>query len=241
MEKSIGFVILRHVNSQKTNLYWQESYQCIRNFYPENKIIIIDDNSNNEFITERELWNTEIIQSEYPGRGELLPYYYYLKHHWFEIAVFIHDSVFINKKIDFFTEKYKLLWHFEHMCAQEEDETHLLSQLNNNSELLQLHKLKDVWRGCFGAMCIINYQYLKTIDERHCIENLLPLVTTRYNRMSFERVIGCILELKHKPSYYSLLGNIHSYCKWLYSYEEYIQDKENEYLKLPLIKIWSGR
>ena len=41
----IGFIILRHVNSSKTNEYWKECYRCIRYFYPSNKILIIDDNS----------------------------------------------------------------------------------------------------------------------------------------------------------------------------------------------------
>ena len=39
IENNFGFILLRHVNSEKTNLYWQESYRCIRKFY-SNKIII---------------------------------------------------------------------------------------------------------------------------------------------------------------------------------------------------------
>lgn len=36
----LGFIILRHVNNERTNKYWIHSMQ---NFYPENKILIIDD------------------------------------------------------------------------------------------------------------------------------------------------------------------------------------------------------
>ena len=43
---SIGFIILRHVNNEVTNQYWLHCYECIRKYYPENKIMIIDDNSN---------------------------------------------------------------------------------------------------------------------------------------------------------------------------------------------------
>ena len=43
---SLGFIILRHVNSELTNKYWVNCYNCIRRHYPENKILIIDDNSN---------------------------------------------------------------------------------------------------------------------------------------------------------------------------------------------------
>ena len=58
----------RHVNSVKTNKYWNNSIRCIRRFYPQKKIIIIDDNSNPEFLkAEYEYINLEIIQSEFCG------------------------------------------------------------------------------------------------------------------------------------------------------------------------------
>jgi hypothetical protein len=101
MNNNIGFIILRHVNNNLSNQYWIYNYNCIRKYYPNNEIIIIDDNSNYQFIKEINLYKTTIIKSEYPGRGELLPYIYYLKYKLFDTAVIIHDSVFINKYIDF--------------------------------------------------------------------------------------------------------------------------------------------
>jgi hypothetical protein len=41
--------------------------------------MIIDDDSNYEYITEKQLYNTIVINSDYKRRGELLPYIYYLK------------------------------------------------------------------------------------------------------------------------------------------------------------------
>ena len=41
--------MLRHVNNKLSNQYWIHCIQCIRKFYPENKILIIDDNSNYDF------------------------------------------------------------------------------------------------------------------------------------------------------------------------------------------------
>jgi len=75
---SIGFIILRHVISETTNRYWMLCYDCIRRYYPLHRIMIIDDNSNYEFVTNKTVTNTVLIQSEYKGRGELLPYYYFL-------------------------------------------------------------------------------------------------------------------------------------------------------------------
>ena len=71
---TVGFIILRHVNNAVTNEYWIYSYNCIRKLYPENEIMIIDDNSKYQFVTPINLYKTSIIQSEYPKRGELLPY-----------------------------------------------------------------------------------------------------------------------------------------------------------------------
>ena len=74
---NFGFIIIRNVISEKTNLYWQECYNCIRKYY-NNLIIIIDDNSNEEFIKNNIiLENCNIIKSEYNGVGEILGYYYY--------------------------------------------------------------------------------------------------------------------------------------------------------------------
>jgi hypothetical protein len=104
----IGFIMLRHVNNELTNNYWNHCYECIRKYYPENLILIIDDNSNYDYIREKHnLYKTTIINSEYPRRGELLPYYYYLHNKLFDTAVIIHDSVFINQYIDMSVSLYR--------------------------------------------------------------------------------------------------------------------------------------
>ena len=45
-----GFIITRHVNSEKTNKYWNHSVKSLQFFYPDKQIIIIDDNSNEEYV-----------------------------------------------------------------------------------------------------------------------------------------------------------------------------------------------
>ena len=61
----IGFIILRHVNDELTNKYWNHCYNCIRKYYPENNILIIDDNSKYEYISEKQLYKTTIINIKY--------------------------------------------------------------------------------------------------------------------------------------------------------------------------------
>ena len=236
--KELGFIILRHVNNELTNKYWIHCIHCIRKYYPENNILVIDDNSNYNFITEEKLYKTVIINSEYPQRGELLPYYYYLNNKLFDVAVIIHDSVFINKYIDIEVDKYKILWEFYHYWDQIEDETKMIN-IFNDLELTKFYEDKSLWRGCFGSMSIITYDYLTYINNKYPIDKLLDCVLNRDNRCSFERVIGCLLQsclLQKEGQKESLFGNIHHYCPWGISFNE----KEN-YNYLPFIKCWTGR
>jgi len=230
---SYGFILLRHVNSLETNNLWIHCYECIRKYYPENYIVIIDDNSNSEFIKYRSLYNTIIINSEYHGRGELLPYYYYLKNNFFDKAVIIHDSVFINKYIDINIENYKMIWEFEHDWDQIEDETRIIKLFNDN-ELLNFYQNKSLWKGCFGGMVIITHDFINRINSKYDISKLLDVILTRFNRCSFERVIGCLLQKEHITD--ALLGNIHNYMPWGIIFN----DKDN-YKSLPIIKVWCGR
>ena len=138
---SYGFIITRHVNSEKTNKYWNKCVRCIRSFYPFKKIIIIDDNSNYNFIkADLEYKNVEIIQSEFLGRGELLPYYYFFKNYFFENAVIIHDSIFFHKRINF----EKLLgtrvlpfWHFTSDKENVNNTLFIIDKLTNKIEIQQ--------------------------------------------------------------------------------------------------------
>lgn len=235
-----GFIILRHVNSKITNEYWQESYKNIRKFY-KNKIIIIDDNSDKKFLTNNFLLeNTDIINSEYPKRGELLPYIYFLKYKWFKNAVIIHDSVFIKNKINFdrYNNKFLAIWEFEHNWDQTNLEINKIKLLNNSDELIKFYNNKNNWKGCFGGMSIININYLIECNKKYNINNLIKIIKCRNDRMCLERIIACIFQYKINNKVFSLFGNIHKYCKWGYSFKDY---KKNPNNNIPFIKVWSGR
>ena len=115
MSSTLGFVIVRHVNSAKTNQYWQESYKAIRRFYPaeQHPILIVDDDSNQSLLTELPLENCTVVASQFPRRGELLGYYYFHQTHFADQAVIIHDSVFFQSHHDFsIYQDVKALWSF---------------------------------------------------------------------------------------------------------------------------------
>lgn len=235
MEASLGFIILRHVNNETTNQYWIYCYECIRKFYPENHILIVDDNSDYRYINiyHHQLYKTTVINSEYEKRGELLTYYYYLHNKLFDTAVIIHDSVFIQRFIDFSVDKYKMIWDFEHGCDQIEDEIKMLKTFHD-TDLLDFHKNKTLWTGCFGGMSIITHDFLVEVDTKYPFSNLLDLVLTRYNRCSFERVVACMLQKIYKTP--PLLGNIHKYIPWGGKFHEI-----GKFRHLPMIKAWTGR
>jgi len=229
----IGFIILRHVNSELTNIYWIDCYDSIRKYYPENKILIIDDNSNYEFITNKNLYKTTIIKSDFPGRGELLPYYYYVHNKLFDIAVILHDSVFINQYIDFCVDTCKLLWNFEHTWDEIENETKMINVFHD-PELKQFYENKQLWKGCFGGMCAITHDYLTSIHKKYDLSKLLMHVLNRSNRCSFERVIACLLQKDGVKK--TICGDIHKYCTWGVKFHQRESCKH-----LPLTKVWSGR
>ena len=239
----------------KTNEYWQECYKCIRKYY-NNLIIIIDDNSNPEFInTELNLENSHIIKSEYNGVGEILGYYYYYKYNFFKKAVIIHDSVFINKKINFdLVENIKFIWHFSHEWDTESDEIKLLNNILNynlenennnnlNDKLLKFYYEKS-WMGCFGIQSVISYTFLQIIFEKYELYNLIHIIKNRNDRMNLERIFGLICTIENRnlilnPSFY---GKIHHYIHWGYTFDMYLNDRQKNNLdKYDIIKVWSGR
>ena len=231
---SIGFIMLRHVRDDIASKYWIICYNSIRKFYPEFEILIIDDNSDYNFICNYQLYKTTVINSKFNNRGELLPYIYYIKHKLFDKAVIIHDSVFIQQYVDFSdVTKYKFIWDFEHNWDQIEDETKMI-KIFNDKDLLDFYENKNLWTGCFGGMCIIEYDFLLYINKKYNLNKLINLILSRYNRCSFERVIACILQKEYPKEV--LFGQIHKYCPWGLNFSEI-----SKYKHLPFIKIWSGR
>ena len=76
MNLDIGFIILRYVNSELTNKYWINCYNSIRKYYPENTILIIDDNSDYQYITDEIFYKTTI----FPLRNRFLMIACYLQY-----------------------------------------------------------------------------------------------------------------------------------------------------------------
>lgn len=256
-KSSYGFIITRHVECEKTNKYWNHCVRCIRNYYPYRKIVIIDDNSNTEFVKAYvDCSNIIIIKSEFPGRGELLPYYYFYHNHFFNNAVIIHDSVFFHKRINF--DRYLSfpilrLWHFNADTENINNTIRIANYLYNNhsiQESLLLNQMnilgfnKDTWYGCFGLQCFINHDFLKNIQNKYNIFNMLKGISSRLDRCSTERILGVIFSKEYNKPYKikSILGDIMKYEKWGYSYEDYEKDfYVKKRIPKHIVKVWTGR
>jgi hypothetical protein len=251
---SYGFIITRHVNSEKTNMYWNHSIKLLRTYYPYRKIIIIDDNSNQEFVrADFDYKNIEIIQSEFPGRGELLPYYYFIKNNYFDNAIIIHDSVFFHKRINFDILKNIQvipLWFFHSDTENLENTIRISNVLKNNHSLIQKLKNdkinmmpKQNWYGCFGVQTYINRNFLLQIENKYSITNLVSQIRCRSDRCCLERIMGCIFftENQNISIKKSLFGDIMKYQNWGYNFDTYMEDLKKCSNQRCIVKIWTGR
>ena len=235
--QSLGFIILRHVSCEENNRYWIKSYHHVRKFHPNAPVMIIDDNSNQNFLTNIELYKTIVVYSDYPKRAELLPYLYYKKYKIAEKVVIIHDSVFINSEIDVDVKTWKPVWDFEHTWDQSEDEEKMLSIFSNN-KILRFHEDKENWKGTMGVMTIINHNFLCNVFETFDFHKFIELVKGRFHRQTLERVISCIFHFHDQQE--PLLGNMQKYMRWGTTFDTLVTH-EDAFRHLHIIKIWSGR
>lgn len=235
---TLGFVIVRHVNSIITNCYWKHSYNYIRKFYPENPILIVDDNSNPDFLDTMEMTNIQVVESEFPKRGEILGYYYFLQTKFADIAVIIHDSVFINCWIDF--EKYEgtTLWSFKHDWDEDQATIGLINKLSNNKNILDKYINKNSWGGCFGAMSVVSWDFVKMVDQTYnYFQALFPVTTSRGVRCLHERIWACILSIHYPNNNKDIICDIHIQG-WGSTFNDHVLGKLQH---KKIIKVWTGR
>ena len=257
---TFGFIISRHVTSELTNKYWNHCIQQLNALYPLIKIIIIDDNSKQEFVKEEkeDYKNITIVQSEFPGRGELLPYYYFYKNKYFDNAVIIHDSTFFQKRCDFnkleaAQIKVFPIWHFDHdKYGHLANTLRLAASLKNKAKVIDMAQYKaienpgDKWSGCFGVQAYINYNFLSSLQNKYNIFNLLQVVHCRLDRCSLERIFAILFTIEYHQlnRMKSLLGPISNKSyRWGLTYEKYIQNKNMVpvSINVPIVKVWTGR
>lgn len=232
------FIMTRCVRSPEHNRLYIECYKCIRAFYTC-PIYIIDDKSDRDVLIEHDMSGVTIIQSEFPGAGELLPYYYMYHKKLGKKAVILHDSMFIQKPLDLDIIDYKFLWHFPPTA-----DTASIKDLFTTSaiKLNKFDVLYDIfydyqWNGCFGSCMIITLDFLNKMQETTQFLSIIPDIVSRIHRCMLERFISVVCYSIH-PKHESLLGSIfRQFYPWGITYEEYKSNK----LDNAIVKVWNSR
>lgn len=251
-----GFIVSRHVNSEQTNKYWNQCVKLIHTYYPLKQIIIIDDNSTQKYIkAEHDYKNVTVIQSDYPGRGELLPYVYYLKYKWFPNAVIIHDSLFIHRRIPFekFTFPVLPLWHHIYDKENINNLLRISSALRNSHSLMKkingndiniLGFNRDEFYLCFGGQAYIQLKFLEHLEAKYEMTKLVSVVRNRTDRCALERILGLLFcqEYPKLTKLKSLFGDILTKERnFSYRFDDYINDLQRRKVIHPFVKVWTGR
>lgn len=242
-----GFIILRHCRNETDHLLGKRCFESIREFHPNEKIIIIDDHSvikNVDYVDS----NTEIIHSELePGVGELTTWYYFYKRKLFDIVCVLHDSMALSEPIDFECGRNKFLWQFEgyHLLGNHGERffSSLLRGGKSNWELMLRDSSK--WKGCFGVCGIFEWDVIASL---HYVFELfdndyIQKIKTRTDRMAIERIFGwCCYCIGYNESIHN---DIHYYPMAFYETpNEIALQKMNINIinkVFPIIKIWRGR
>lgn len=199
LNSTIVFVVLRHVSKPEHDALWRRCIDSIQRFHPLVPIIIIDDNSS---LPIHEIENIRIIKSEFPGAGEILPYYYFLKEHWADKLVFLHDSMFLKEPLTdehIHDQDTKFHWYFtRHISEVEHEDRKLISLLNNSSHLLSVYCDTESWKGMFGCAGITSYDSIMKLENKYAVfSTLVKFVKNRSQRMGCERVLGLLFHIEN--------------------------------------------
>ena len=236
-DTNLGFIILRNVTSKESNKYWIECYNCIRDFYPNNEIVIIDVTSNKTFVIEKNLIKTTIVNSEYSGHYDIIPYLYYLENRYFKQAVIIKDTMFFTKHFDFKQEN-SFLWQFEHNWDDDKTEIELITKLDNFQPLLQTYLNKSLWKGCFQSMSFISHDCLKQINLKYNLLNLHKFIKDNHTNSCFGRIFAVMLTIENGENKKSICGDFHYTHTFNTNYDNFMLNKVNNiYWLSPIIHV----
>jgi hypothetical protein len=224
---NFGFIIIRYVIDNTTNTFWINCYNTIRKYY-DNKIIIIDDNSNTDYLTNINLVNTEIINSEFPRRGEFLPYYYYYHNKFFDRAVIFHDGITVKNRFDFSNIKnyigYSKLFSFENFQYKKRKLDEFFNYIDNKTDIENFHNDNiDKLTGCFGIMYVIDHSFLVGVQNKYNFMNLINFIDTRKKRETLERFSATLFKK------YAIDNNINTIDSIFGNYKYLLRNK-NLYL-----------
>jgi hypothetical protein len=214
-----GIVILQCARKHEHVALARICYKSVRAAYPDAPILLIDDASTmpDTFRGEGDPLVT-FIASEFPGAGELLPYYYLHKFRPFRQALILHDSMFLRATLPPIPQPILFLWTFPSFIWNDVASYRPIVQSlpRNAAQALACYDNMQKWMGCFGSASIIQLEALDTLESHFGFLSLVHVIKTRVDRMALERLMGVLcfsLNFFPEGSGISLSGDIgaHAY------------------------------
>lgn len=252
-----GFIMTRYVRSVVHNELWRENYRCLRQHFPTTPILIIDDYSDLTLVDQNfTMTNAAIIYSELPpGKGEILPYYYFYHKRPFNKAVMLNDGMLLQareplRSAILSTSDYRFLWHFDEFRDNElTEQLYLISTLKHEvqDQVQTLRLQKDKWMGCFSSASIMTWEFVAHMHHTYGFLDVAAAIQSRADRMGLERLVGLIAAdcdgtKSRSRDEVSVFGSILAHKKTgAYHWQDYIDDKRQGSITEPMIKIWNGR
>lgn len=223
---NFGFIIPTCINNKIHFNQLKRCVESIRKFHETIHIMLIDDSESeytNQIIQYFRLDNKIYIKnSSLKGSADQQIFKVMLETELFEKAIFIQDSMILNKKIEGIDKiNLQFIWHFTnhraHWDVINEPKTKYNIQHNitthtelirhnvmrdyNNNEVFQKFVLKmlinkHLWCGCFGSLCIIDKKTLLFLNEDiSFVENFVNASSNRDRRVN-ETIFSLICHFK---------------------------------------------
>ena len=224
---SFGFIIPICI---KNNIHFNQLKRCLRSiriFYENIEIILIDD-SDIEYTKQiKEYFKTDnnivIKESLIKGSADQQIFKVLLETELFEKAIFIQDSMILNKKLEGIDEiNLKFIWHFTNhrvhwdVIKEPKTEYNIKHNINSHSDLIIHNVLRDYndnnefqkyvinnlknnnqWCGCFGSLCIIDKKSLNILNDNiNFIDKFINSTSNRDRRVN-ESIFSLICHFKY--------------------------------------------
>lgn len=216
---NFGFIIPSFCKTDQHLDVLKYCIKSIRKFYPNNKIIIINDFSlidiSKPFTNDL---NVNIVMSTQKGAADISTYEYFYNNKLFDIAVIMQDSMFFENKVETLDqiEKVLPLWHatnhrrewdttivpktqiadmFKNEITTHSEHiiTHIKKILGDTEftkYALNLYKQKERWSVTFGPSVIISHNFLTELQEKTNILSLFTQLYTNWQRRIAESVFS---------------------------------------------------
>jgi hypothetical protein len=194
----------------------------------------------------------EIIQSEFPGAGEFLPYYYLLTRQLFKKAIIMQDSMILTTQPIAYESVEDFMFLYENKDGPQDEFAwgHLIGTTKVPKEIGALIKSGN-WLTCFGTCMVITFDFLKEVEDKVGFTQWKTIVKDRGTRIDLERTMAlACCYLRPNKTTFSLFGSwgeiqvVKIFGDRGYSLGHYLEDKQkytNGTLPYEFIKIFNGR